>query len=106
MLEMIMAVADRTRLQILLLLGKKGQMCVGDIAGCFKISRPAISHHLKVLKTYELVGHEKTGQEIIYSVSCGNIVRTLRALADELERCAGLETTSGQAAAIGKREGA
>ncbi len=50
MLQAMSAVTDRTRLEILFLVGEQGRMCVGDIAGQFRISRPAISHHLKVLK--------------------------------------------------------
>ena len=62
-------------------------MCVGDIAARFKASRPAISHHLKVLKSSNLVETEREGQEIYYSVCMDRIVDTLRALADSLDRC-------------------
>ena len=86
-LQAISAIADRTRLQILLLLGQKCRMCVGDIAGHFRISRPAISHHLKVLKTNGLVQSEKVGQEVYYWVNAGDMVVILRGLADALEQC-------------------
>lgn len=82
-----MAAAEPTRLSILFLLGNRGRMCVGDIAARFKASRPAISHHLKVLKTSDLVEAEREGQEIYYSVRIHRIVDTLRALATSLDEC-------------------
>ena len=86
-LATVAAAAEPTRLTILFLLGQKGRMCVGDIARRFKASRPAISHHLKVLKNCTLVEAEREGQEIYYSVQTGRVIDTLRALADSLERC-------------------
>ena len=73
--------------RILMLLGQRGPMCVGDVANGFRISRPAISHHLKVLKSSGLVETEREGQEIYYSVRMSRITGTLRALADSLEAC-------------------
>jgi ArsR family transcriptional regulator, arsenate/arsenite/antimonite-responsive transcriptional repressor len=87
MLEAISAVTEVTRCQIILFLGKKGRVCVNDITSNFKISRPAISHHLKVLKNCGIVESEKVGQEIYYFVVRKNIVDTLRKLADYIENC-------------------
>jgi ArsR family transcriptional regulator, arsenate/arsenite/antimonite-responsive transcriptional repressor len=86
-LEAVLAAVEPTRLKILFLLGSRGRLCVGDIASGFKISRPAVSHHLKVLKSSGLVQTEREGQEIYYSVRVSRIVDTLRALADSLEHC-------------------
>lgn len=86
-LEALAAITDPTRLQILLLLGQHGRMRVGDIAEQFEISRPAISHHLKVLKVAGLVKNQREGQEIKYWVDIQDIARELRMLADFLENC-------------------
>ena len=86
-LETISALAERTRLQILFLLGERGRTCVGDIASHFRISRPAISHHLKILKNSRIVQSEKVGQEVYYWVDSTRLVTTLGGLADTLERC-------------------
>jgi len=86
-LETISALADRTRLQIMFLLGERGRTCVGDIAQHFRITRPAISHHLKILKRSHIVRSEKVGQEVYYWVDVGGLVGMLRGLADELEQC-------------------
>ncbi len=86
-LQAVLAAVEPTRLKILFLLGNRGRLCVGDIASGFKISRPAVSHHLKVLKTSGLVQTEREGQEIYYAVRIDSIIDTLRALADSLEHC-------------------
>lgn len=86
-LQAISAVTDRTRLQILFLLGEQGRMCVGDIASHFQISRPAISHHLKILKLNGIVQSEKAGQEIYYWMDINHLADKLRGLADIFERC-------------------
>lgn len=78
------AIGDPVRLQILFVL--QGDRCnVGDIAAQFKLSRPAISHHLKVLKDAAIVQSEKAGQEVFYWIDKKYIVSELRKLADILE---------------------
>ena len=76
------AIGDPVRLQLLYLLGDRGRCNVGDIAGHFRLSRPAISHHLKVLKDAGVLDNEKVGQEVYYWLARERIVATLRALAD------------------------
>jgi len=98
-IETLVAAAEPTRLTILFLLGGEGRLCVGDIASRFRASRPAISHHLKVLKSCGLVQTEREGQEIYYSVRMNRIVDTLRALADSLDRCCGRDGRQRQAKA-------
>jgi ArsR family transcriptional regulator, arsenate/arsenite/antimonite-responsive transcriptional repressor len=87
MLQAFAAVTEPTRLQILFLLGEQRRLCVGDIASHFRISRPAVSHHLKILKDNGLVVGEKMGQEVYYTVGIDNLVVMLRLLADSLEQC-------------------
>src|SRR5436190_1058597 len=45
------------------------QMTAGQIADCFAISKPSISHHLDLLKQADLIVAEKNGQFIVYSLS-------------------------------------
>ncbi len=76
------ALGDPLRLQLLYLLGDQGRRNVGDIAAHFPLSRPAISHHLKVLKDAGLVDSEKVGQEVYYRLERDRIVAELRLLLD------------------------
>ena len=62
------ALSDPTRRRILELLSQ-GNMTAGEIADCFDISKPSVSHHLSVLKSAGLVLDERSGQNIIYSLN-------------------------------------
>ena len=87
MSQLLNGVRDPIRMDIVLLLAQKKILKVGDIAICFKVSRPAISHHLKVLKDAGIVQCEKIGQEIYYHLDRNRIVAGLRCIADEIENC-------------------
>lgn len=88
------AVSDPTRMQIVFLLHDRTQLNVGEIARQFHISRPAISHHLRVLKDAGIVRSEKRGQEVYYWLDSRRTVTALRAFADKLERSASDEPPS------------
>jgi len=62
------ALNDPTRRKILELLREK-DMTAGEIADCFDISKPSISHHLDLLKQADLILSEKEGQFINYSIN-------------------------------------
>ncbi len=66
--EVFKALADPTRRQILKLLSS-GDMSAGDIARCFDMTKPSISHHLGILKAAGLILDERRGQNIIYSLN-------------------------------------
>src|SRR5713226_1458439 len=92
--RLLEAVSEPMRMQIVFLLSDHAQLNVGEIARQFRISRPAISHHLKVLKDAGIVRSEKSGQEVYYRIDRQRIVTALRALADKLERSVSSETSS------------
>jgi len=64
------ALADPIRRQILLLL-RDCQATAGAIAGCFPVSRPAVSRHLRVLREAGLVQDELQGRERAYRLHLG-----------------------------------
>jgi len=63
------ALGDTTRQQIMLVFDPGEEICVNEIARLFSLSRPAISHHLKVLRDAELLTCEKRGKEVYYRVN-------------------------------------
>lgn len=71
------ALGDTTRQQILLLFDPGEEICVNDIARLFKISRPAISHHLKILRNAGLLACEKRGKEVFYRVDHDHCARVM-----------------------------
>jgi DNA-binding transcriptional ArsR family regulator len=59
------ALADPTRRELLSLLRERARP-VAELTGHFAMSQPAISQHLKVLKTARLVTERKAGRHRIY----------------------------------------
>ena len=82
--QFLIAVGQPTRLKILFAF-EGNRLNVGEISSHFTISRPAISHHLKVLKDAKMLSSEKVGQEIYYWVNKRYLVDELRKFAEVLE---------------------
>lgn len=59
------AIADPVRREILLML-RNERLTAGEIAGCFAISRPAVSRHLRVLRESGLIHDELVGRQRFY----------------------------------------
>jgi len=64
------ALADPTRRQLLDLL-RDGQMPVMELAETFRMSLPAVSQHLKVLKQAGLVSERRQGRQRFYQLQAG-----------------------------------
>lgn len=65
--DVFLAVADPTRRSILDRL-RRGDAHVNELASGFRVSRPAISRHLRVLRTARLVRERKEGRQRIYQL--------------------------------------
>lgn len=74
------ALASRTRRRILLLAAER-ERSAGELAGQFPVSRPAISHHLKVLRDADLVVERRDGARRLFRTNR----RTLAAVAVHVE---------------------
>ncbi|MEP0708757.1 ArsR/SmtB family transcription factor [Parvibaculum sp.] len=66
-MESFTALADPTRRQIVEMLAD-GELAAGDIARRFEMSAPAVSQHLKALKSAHLVRVRVDAQRRIYSL--------------------------------------
>ncbi len=66
--DVFKALSDPTRREILQML-KRQNLSAGQIAAAFEIGKPAISHHLGLLKAADLVQAEREGQSMIYSLN-------------------------------------
>src|SRR3954453_16228838 len=75
------ALADPTRRSIFERLAERPS-AVGELAGAFPVSRPAVSQHLKVLKEAGLVTARPDGNPRTYQVDPGG----LQAMRAELDR--------------------
>jgi DNA-binding transcriptional ArsR family regulator len=67
--RLLKALADETRLGIVLQLRQQGEVCQCDFAACCTVQQPTVSHHLKVLKQAGVVESEKRGVWVYYRLS-------------------------------------
>jgi len=65
--ELFKVFGDSTRIKVLYVL-KQGEMCVCDIAEVLKMTQPAISYQLKVLKMARLVKSRRSGKMTVYAL--------------------------------------
>jgi DNA-binding transcriptional ArsR family regulator len=84
----LQALGDPVRQRMLLLLGQsRGRANVGEVAAQFHLTRPAVSHHLKVLRDAGLVRDEKRGRERYYGIDGTRVRRLLQQLRAFIDCC-------------------
>lgn len=76
---------DSHRQNIILLLCEKGELTVNQIADQSSLSRPAISHHLKLLRAEGLIQVRQAGTQRFYSASLHTSIQLLKELTKQLE---------------------
>jgi DNA-binding transcriptional ArsR family regulator len=64
----------------------KGRKTVGELVGTVKLSQPAVSQHLKVLKACNLVVDERHGQEIFYTLNAKYTLDLLMNLVGDVKK--------------------
>ncbi len=72
-MDVFYAIAEPNRRTIIEMLSKKGRLSATEISSRFKMSAPAISQHLKVLREAHLVSVEKKGQQRIYELNARSL---------------------------------
>lgn len=80
------ALGDPTRQAILTLLSRE-QLTVSELSERFDLSRPAISHQLKVLLDAGLLRRERRGRERLYRVDAGACRAFVARLRDFVDAC-------------------
>lgn len=82
--KLFSALADATRLRLLVLLTAEGELCVCELTHALKASQPKISRHLATLREMGLVADRRAGQWIYYRLRPGLPAWTQRILKDAL----------------------
>jgi DNA-binding transcriptional ArsR family regulator len=72
-MDALEALADPTRREIVELLAARDRSA-GEIASHFRVSRPAVSRHLRVLREHGLVRARQQRQQRIYSLDPAPLV--------------------------------
>lgn len=65
---LLTALADPTRLEMVHLLCRAGELCVCDFTTAFDLTQPTVSHHLRVLREAGIVTSRKAGLWVHYAV--------------------------------------
>ena len=76
---------DENRQQILVMLCKSGKLTVNQITNHLSLSRPAVSHHLKLMLNAGILSVSKAGTERYYSANMNSTLDLLKELTDSLE---------------------
>lgn len=63
---------DGTRIKLLWAL-EMSRMCVGDLAVLLNMTKSAVSHQLKILRTSKLVKAHKTGKNVYYELDDSHV---------------------------------
>ena len=79
LINFLKIISDENRLKILCIL-KSGERCVCEIWQELKLPQNLVSHHLKVLKDFELLDMRKEGLNVHYSLNTKNINKYQREL--------------------------
>ena len=70
--KLLIAIGDETRQNIIaVLMGNYAGLRVGEITAKTHLSRPAVSHHLRILLDCGLVSLDKQGTKHYYSLNIG-----------------------------------
>ena len=64
----------------------KGEKTVGELVKVVKLTQPAVSQHLKTLKSSNLVTDERRGQEVYYTVDSAYILGLLKSLTIDVKK--------------------
>lgn len=78
-------ISNENRYRILQSLMKK-PLTVGDIAQKLNLPQPAVSQHLKVLKTAQLVEDKRRGQKVLYAINVSYMTNLLKKLTMDLPK--------------------
>jgi len=86
MAQVFVALGDEHRQRILLTFGKGERLTVGRIAEVSTLSRPAVSHHLKILRAAGILEAEKVGKEVYLRINKPLLEDALGAVRDYVRR--------------------
>jgi len=80
--KVFVALGDEHRQRILLMFDKGERLTVGQIAEVATLSRPAVSHHLKILREAGVLQAERAGREVYLRINRPVLEQTLSTVLD------------------------
>ncbi len=83
--DTFIAFGDRHRQDIIILLSEEKPKSVRELADELQISRPAVSHHIKILKSAGLLAERTEGRRTYYQPTLYESVKKVKHLIDAAE---------------------
>ena len=80
--KVFVALGDEHRQRMLLTFEKGERLTVGQIAEVATLSRPAVSHHLKILRNAGVLEAERAGREVYLRINREVLEQTLATVLD------------------------
>jgi ArsR family transcriptional regulator len=102
--QLLAALADPTRMEILRELAGAPEVCACDFTSCCDVSQPTVSHHLKKLRDAGAVTSERRGNWVFYRIA-PNLGERLAAITAGLAPGAGVPVSTLAARAARARAG-
>lgn len=84
MAELFGVLADPNRLRLLSAIASQ-ELCVCDLAATVKMSKSAVSHQLRILRTMRLVSYRRSGRNVYYGLRDSHIVNLYREVLAHLD---------------------
>lgn len=84
MARVFVALGDEHRQRILLTFEQGERLTVGQIAEVATLSRPVVSHHLKILRNAGVLAAERSGREVYLRVNRPLLEETLAAVLEHV----------------------
>ena len=81
--DILAVLSDPTRIRILWVLCHTAE-CVTDLSIAIGMSAPAVSHHLKLLKSHKIISSKKIGKEMQYSLADNKYAKLIHKMIDDM----------------------
>lgn len=80
------ALGDGNRQQLMMLMLECEPKSVGELASNMSLSRPSISHHLKILKDARVITEKRIGTRRYYHPATGEYIKPIQELLNEIQK--------------------
>jgi len=84
--KVFVALGDAHRQRILLMFERGERLTAGEVAAASTLSRPTVSHHLKILREAGVLAREKRGRAVYFWVDRQRLLSALAAVADYVRK--------------------
>lgn len=82
--DLFRVLGDETRAKIAYALSRE-ELCVCDVATLLGMSVPAISYHLRLLRTTRLVRYRREGKKVYYSLDDSHVINLINEAVSHLQ---------------------